>query len=100
MNAGQFQPDTYDVKVESVEAASSATSTFNVVAGQGNVTVAPTTPASNVTTNVTATAATATAATTAGNGTATATPTRSPGFGAVVALVGLGAVAVLVLRRE
>ncbi len=100
VNAGQFQPDTYDVKVESVEAASSATSTFNVVAGQGNVTVATTTPASNVTTNVTATAATATAATTAGNGTATATPTKSPGFGAVVALVGLGAVAVLVLRRE
>ncbi len=100
VNAGQFQPDTYDVKVESVEAASSATSTFNVVAGQGNVTVATTTPASNVTTNVTATAATATAATTAGNGTATAKPTTAPGFGAVVALVGLGAVAVLVLRRE
>ena len=100
VNAGQFQSDTYDVKVESVEAASSSTGTFNVVAGQGNVTVAPTTPASNVTTNVTATAATATAATTASNGTATATPTRSPGFGAVVALVGLGAVAVLVLRRE
>ena len=100
VNAGQFQPDTYDVKVESVEAASSSIATFNVVEGQGNVTVAPTTPASNVTTNVTGTAATVTAATTAGNGTATATPTRSPGFGAVVALVGLGAVAVLVLRRE
>ncbi len=100
VNAGQFQPDTYDVTVESVEAASTSSATFNVVEGQGNVTVAPTTPASNVTTNVTATAGTATAATTAGNGTATATPTRSPGFGAVVALVGLGAVAVLVLRRE
>ncbi|NLX49398.1 MAG: PGF-CTERM sorting domain-containing protein, partial [Methanospirillum sp.] len=27
-------------------------------------------------------------------------PTPTPGFGALVALVGLGAVAVLVLRRE
>jgi PGF-CTERM protein len=100
VNAGQFQPDTYQVKVESVDAASSQSTTFNVVTGQGNVTAAPTTPATNVTTNVTATAGTATAATTAGNNTATATPTATPGFGAVVALVGLGAVAVLVLRRE
>jgi PGF-CTERM protein len=100
VNTATFQPDTYVVQVESVDAASTASSTFNVVEGQGNVTAAPTTPAGNVTTNVTATAGTATAATTAGNGTATATPTKSPGFGAVVALVGLGAVAVLVLRRE
>ncbi len=100
VDAAQFQPDTYEVKVESVEAASSSTATFNVVEG-GAVTVAPTTPATNVTTNVTGTAATATAATTSnGNGTATATPTPTPGFGAVVALVGLGAVALLVLRRE
>ena len=100
VDAAQFQPDSYEVKVESVEAASSSTATFNVVEG-GAVTVAPTTPATNVTTNVTGTAATATAATTSnGNGTATATPTPTPGFGAVVALVGLGAVALLVLRRE
>jgi PGF-CTERM protein len=100
VDTAQFQPDSYEVKVESVEAAASGTATFNVVEG-GAVTAAPTTPTTNVTTNVTGTAATATAATTAnGNGTATATPTPTPGFGAVVALVGLGAVAVLVLRRE
>ena len=101
VDATQFQPDSYEVKVESVEAASSGTATFNVVEG-GAVTVEPTaTPNGNVTTNVTGTAATVTAATTTnGNGTATATSTPTPGFGALVALVGLGAVALLVLRRE
>jgi trimeric autotransporter adhesin len=100
VDASQFQPDAYDVKVESVEAASSATETFNVVEG-GAVTVAPTaTPDANVTATVTGTAATVVTTAANGNGTATATPTPTPGFGAVVALVGLGAVAVLVLRRE
>ena len=47
---------------------------------------------------VTATA-TATATKTA-TATATATPTKTPGFGAFLALAGLGAVAVLVLRRD
>ncbi len=45
--------------------------------------------------------ATATATTTAtATATATATPNKSPGFGAFLALAGLGAVAVLVLRRD
>ncbi|MDO9522888.1 MAG: PGF-CTERM sorting domain-containing protein [Methanocorpusculum sp.] len=43
--------------------------------------------------------ATATATKTA-TATATATPTKTPGFGAFLALAGLGAVAVLVLRRD
>ena len=103
VDTAQFQPDTYDVTVESVQAAASATSTFVVGEGQGNVTPTETTvaPTNNVTANVTtANGTTAGTATTAGNDTATATPTPTPGFGAVVALVGLGAVAVLVLRRE
>jgi PGF-CTERM protein len=45
--------------------------------------------------------ATATATKTAtATATATATPTKTPGFGAFLALAGLGAVAVLVLRRD
>ena len=57
-------------------------------------------PTVSETSDAAATTGAATAATTNGNGTATATPTQSPGFGALVALVGLGAVAVLVLRRN
>ena len=63
-------------------------------------TVAPTMTTNETGTVPAATTGAATAATTNGNGTATATPTQSPGFGALVALVGLGAVAVLVLRRN
>ena len=55
----------------------------------------------NVTTEeVTATTALTTAPATAGNTAAQVPPTPTPGFGATVALVGLGAVALLVLRRE
>ncbi len=47
-----------------------------------------------------ATGATATATLLAGNDAPVAAPTQASGFGAVVALVGLAAVAALVLRRE
>ncbi|MDE2444248.1 MAG: PGF-CTERM sorting domain-containing protein, partial [Methanocorpusculum sp.] len=43
---------------------------------------------------------TGTQATTTATATATTTPTQTPGFGAFVALAGLGAVALLVLRRN
>ena len=104
VDTAQFKPDTYQVTVESVDAGSSSSSTFNVLEGgavPSETTVAPTlTTDANATVPANTTGTAATAATTAGNGTATATPTKSPGFGAVVALVGLGAVAVLVLRRN
>jgi len=90
VDATSFKPDQYIVKVEAIEAKTTATATFNVVAGGE-----PTTPpAGNVTT--TTTTATTTTATT----TTTAAPTTTPGFGALVALAGLGAVAFLVLRRK
>jgi len=90
VDATSFKPDQYIVKVESIETSTTATATFNVVAGGE-----PTTPpAGNVTT--TTTTATTTTATT----TTAATPTTTPGFGALVALAGLGAVAFLVLRRK
>lgn len=91
VDATGFKPDQYIVRVESVETDTTQTATFNVIEGTattqptGNVTAAPT---------GTETAAPTTTATTA------ATPTQSPGFGALVALAGLGAVAFLVLRRN
>ncbi|MCE5337290.1 MAG: PGF-CTERM sorting domain-containing protein [Methanomicrobiaceae archaeon] len=91
VDATGFKPDQYIVRVESVETDTTQTSTFNVIEAEpttppaGNVT---TTPAGNVTTTTTTTTTTA------------ATPTTTPGFGALVALAGLGAVAFLVLRRK
>jgi len=91
VDATSFKPDQYIVKVESIETTTTATATFNVVAGEvttqptGNVTTAPTGAETATTTATTTTAA---------------TPTTTPGFGALVALAGLGAVAFLVLRRK
>ncbi len=89
VDASSFQPDEYIVNIESVETGATQTTTFNVVTGP------VTTPTSTVTTAAT------TAATTTATTAATPTPTTTtPGFGAVIALIGLGAVAVLVLRRN
>jgi len=90
VDATSFKPDQYIVKVESIEAETIATATFNVVAGGE-----PTTPPEGNVTTTTTTATTTTATTTTA-----ATPTTTPGFGALVALAGLGAVAFLVLRRK
>jgi PGF-CTERM protein len=84
-----FKPDQYIVTVECVETATTATTTFFVSE------VPPTT----VTTQPPATT-TAVPATTTAPATTTVPPTTTPGFGAVIALIGLGAVAVLVLRRH
>ena len=90
VDATSFKPDQYIVKVESIETSTTATATFNVVAGGE-----PTTPPEGNVTTTTTTATTTTATTTTA-----ATPTTTPGFGALVALAGLGAVAFLVLRRK
>ncbi len=79
-----WELDEYIVNVDGLEIDVTATATFNLV----EQTVTPTaTATATVTTTATATA------------TATATP-ATPGFGAFVALAGLGAVALLVLRRN
>ena len=89
VDATGFKPDQYIVKIESVETDTTQTANFNVVEPKpttqptGNVTVQPTGTATTATTTAPAT-----------------TPTQSPGFGALVALAGLGAVAFLVLRRD
>jgi PGF-CTERM protein len=87
VNGASFKPDQYIVRVESIETDTTATTTFNVVEA------VPTTQATPTTTGTAVTTPTTTATT-------AATPTQSPGFGALLALAGLGAVAFLVLRRD
>jgi PGF-CTERM protein len=83
-----FNVDQYIITVESIDTGTVATAVFNVIEGQ------PTTqPTGEVTETPTETETTTTTTT-------TATPTQSPGFGALLALAGLGAVAFLVLRRD
>jgi PGF-CTERM protein len=90
VDASTFKPDEYIVKVESIEADTTATATFNVLAG-GEPTVVPTGEATEVPTGEPTEEPTEEP---------TAAPTEQPGFGAFLALIGLGAVAVLVLRKH
>jgi PGF-CTERM protein len=89
VDASAFKPDEYIVRVESVDADYTATTTFDVLAG-APPTTAPATTAPPTTAP----------ATTAPPATAEPTPTPTPGFGALIALIGLGAVAVLVVRKH
>ncbi|HJK78805.1 MAG TPA: MEMAR_RS02690 family S-layer glycoprotein [Methanocorpusculum sp.] len=77
--------DEYTIKVNGIEVDVTTTTNFNLV--EKVVTPTPT---------ATATGATPTTTTAP----ATTTPTQTPGFGAFIALAGLGAVALLVLRRN
>ena len=77
--------DEYSIKVQGIEVGITATTNFNLV--EKPVTTTPTTA---VPTGATPTATTAKP---------TETP-KTPGFGAFIALAGLGAVALLVLRRN
>ena len=77
--------DEYTIKASGIEVDVTATTNFNLVEQVATPTATAT--------------ATATATTTA-TATATTAPTQTPGFGAFVALAGLGAVALLVLRRN
>jgi PGF-CTERM protein len=88
VDATNYKPDQYQVKVEGVDVTdATATATFNVVEAPAT-TVQPT--GSVTTVQPTQTATTTVPAT---------TPTQ-PGFGALISLIGLGAVAFLVMRRN
>jgi len=89
VDAADLKPDQYIVKVECIETDTTATANFNMVEAD------ETTP-----TTVTTTAPAVETTTTAPAGETTTEPTPTPGFGALVALAGLGAVAFLVLRRK
>jgi len=90
VDATDLKPDQYIVKVECIETDTTTTANFNLVEP---VEATPTTV-------VTTTAPAGEVTTTAPAGETTTEPTPTPGFGALVALAGLGAVAFLVLRRK
>ncbi|MGA2935428.1 MAG: MEMAR_RS02690 family S-layer glycoprotein [Methanomicrobiales archaeon] len=94
VDASTYKPDEYLVKAEAVEPSQTTTATFNVLEGKPT-TVATTVPATPV---VTAVQTPVVTEVTTAVPVTTAKP--QPGFGALVALVGLGAVALLVLRRR
>jgi PGF-CTERM protein len=89
VDASGFKADQYSIKVESIDADVSTSTTFNVLEA-----VATTVPAT--TAPVTTAPATTAPATTA----PATTPVSQPGFGALISLIGLGAVAFLVMRRN
>ncbi|UUX93708.1 MEMAR_RS02690 family S-layer glycoprotein [Methanoplanus endosymbiosus] len=90
VDASTFKPDEYIVKAEAIEADATATTTFNVLKGTTPTTAPTTAPTTGPTT----------APTVAPTEQPTPKPTASPGFGALIALIGLGAVAALVLRKD
>jgi len=94
VDASTFKPDEYLVKATAVEQDATGTALFNILEGTP-VTATPT-PAKTVVATTVATPVSTPVPTTA---TPTPTPTQ-PGFGALVALIGLGAVAFLVVRRN
>jgi PGF-CTERM protein len=94
VDSSTFKPDEYIVTEDAVLQTATGTALFNVLETTVK-TVAPTTAATAVQTPA-QTAVPTTVATAA----PTATPTKSPGFGALVALIGLGAVAFVVVRRH
>ncbi|MGD0081034.1 MAG: MEMAR_RS02690 family S-layer glycoprotein [Methanoregula sp.] len=94
VDASTFKPDEYIVQASGVLQSATGTALFNVLEGAAP-TVAPTkvvTTAAPVTT-VPATVAMTTVPT-------PVPTTKSPGYGALIALIGLGAVAFIVVRRH
>jgi len=92
VDASTFKPDEYIVSEAAVIQQITGTALFNVLEGAAPTakptpvptTAAPTTVATPVPTTVKP----------------TPTPTKSPGYGALIALIGLGAVAFIVVRRH
>ncbi|MDO9324567.1 MAG: MEMAR_RS02690 family S-layer glycoprotein [Methanoregula sp.] len=94
VDSSTFKPDEYIVTEEAILQVATGTALFNVLDGTAPVvttksTVAVTTAPTAVPTTVVPTAI------------PTAIPTtKSPGYGALIALIGLGAVAFIVVRRH
>ena len=93
VDAAAFKPDEYIVQASGITVNAQASTLFNVV--EFKPTPVPTTVVTTAPVT-TAPATTAPAKTTV----PTTKPTTQPGFGALVALVGLGAVAFLVVRKH
>ncbi|MGD1005535.1 MAG: MEMAR_RS02690 family S-layer glycoprotein [Methanoregulaceae archaeon] len=96
VDASTFKPDEYIVQADRVlQPKATATALFNVLEGAAPTAV----PTAVGPTAAATTAAVATTVPPTAQPTPTKTPTQ-PGFGALVALIGLGAVAFLVVRRH
>jgi PGF-CTERM protein len=96
VDASTFKPDEYIVTEEAVIQGTTGTALFNVI--EGVATPVVTTPVPTIATPVPTQVVPATRPTV--NATPIPTPTKSPGYGAVLALIGLGAVAFIVVRRH
>ncbi|MDD1695914.1 MAG: PGF-CTERM sorting domain-containing protein, partial [Methanoregula sp.] len=92
VDASTFKPDEYIVTMEAVIQGTTGTTLFNVLEGPAPTIVIPTTVATPVPTTVATPVPTTVPP--------TPTPTKSPGYGALIALIGLGAVAFIVVRRH
>ena len=93
VDAAAFKPDEYIVQASGITVNAQTSTLFNVVEFKPTAvptTVVPTT--ASVTTVVPTTAVPTTVP--------TAKPTTQPGFGALIALIGLGVVAFLVVRKH
>jgi PGF-CTERM protein len=96
VDSSTFKPDEYIVTEAGViQTTATGTALFNVLETSAK-TVAPTA----VVTTAAPTQAQTAAPTAVKTAAPTATPTKSPGFGALIALIGLGAVAFVVVRRH
>jgi PGF-CTERM protein len=94
VDSSTFKPDEYIVQESAVIQVATGTALFNVLEGQAP-TAAPTVVVTTAAVPVTTAAPVVT--------TAAPTPvptTKSPGYGALIALIGLGAVAFIVVRRH
>jgi PGF-CTERM protein len=91
VDSSTFKPDEYIVTEDAVIQSATGTALFNVLEG--------TVPTATLTTVVT-TATPIPTPTTVATTMPTPTPTKSPGYGALIALIGLGAVAFIVVRRH
>ena len=94
VDSSTFKPDEYIVTEDAVLQSATGTALFNVLETSVK-TVVPTTAGTAVQTPVQSAVPT-----TVATAVATTTAPKSPGFGALVALIGLGAVAFVVVRRH
>jgi len=92
VDSSTFKPDEYIVTEAAVIQTATGTALFNVLEGP-----VPTTVVTAVTTVAPVVTTAAPVVTTAAP---VSTPTQSPGYGALIALIGLGAVAFIVVRRH
>jgi PGF-CTERM protein len=92
VDSSTFKPDEYIVTAEAIIQTANGNALFNVLEGPIPTAVAPV-----VTTVAPAVTTVAPVVTTVAP---VSTPTQSPGYGALIALIGLGAVAFIVVRRH